>query len=172
MRFQHAFENLEDSAKDGVVDEFINSGQVVFVEVVKSQWGSYCIQHSKQRGLSACPADFFFRFSVLEHGSEKHKALTVDHLIGGLLERTGFQRLSRKAEGTRWIKSSGECANQQKGTSKQFIRRYLSWFYLDMFLFSSGRRAIIVDLALTVPDSQRIAALPTVRRSRSSPPVK
>ncbi len=43
---QHAFENLEDSAKDGIVDELLNQGPSVFSEVAKSQWGSYCIQHS------------------------------------------------------------------------------------------------------------------------------
>lgn len=44
--FQHAFENLEDSAKDGIVDELLNQGSSVFSEVVKNQWGAYCIQHS------------------------------------------------------------------------------------------------------------------------------
>jgi hypothetical protein len=50
---QHAFENLEDSAKDGIVDELINQGLDVFSDIAKSQWGSYCIQHSKQ-SLSSC----------------------------------------------------------------------------------------------------------------------
>ncbi|SJL04234.1 uncharacterized protein ARMOST_07595 [Armillaria ostoyae] len=65
---QHAFENLEDSAKDGIVDELLNQGPSVFSEVAKSQWGSYCIQH------------------ILEHRSDKHRQLTLDHLITGLLE--------------------------------------------------------------------------------------
>ena len=43
---QHAFENLEESAKDGIVDELLNQGPNVFGEVAKSQWGSYCVQHS------------------------------------------------------------------------------------------------------------------------------
>ncbi len=43
---QHAFENLEESAKDGIVEELLNQGPVVFGEVAKNQWGSYCIQHS------------------------------------------------------------------------------------------------------------------------------
>jgi len=47
VSFQHAFENLEDSAKDGIVDELLNQGTAVFSEVAKSQWGSYCIQHSR-----------------------------------------------------------------------------------------------------------------------------
>jgi hypothetical protein len=46
MLAQHAFENLEESAKDGIVEELLNQGPVVFGEVAKNQWGSYCIQHS------------------------------------------------------------------------------------------------------------------------------
>lgn len=46
---QHAFENLEESAKDGIVDELLNQGPIVFGEVAKNQWGSYCIQHSECR---------------------------------------------------------------------------------------------------------------------------
>ncbi|KAJ7925684.1 hypothetical protein B0H13DRAFT_2314274 [Mycena leptocephala] len=42
---QHAFENLEESAKDGIVDELLGQVGAVFSEVAKSQWGSYCIQH-------------------------------------------------------------------------------------------------------------------------------
>lgn len=43
---QHAFENLESDTKDGIVDELLGQGFAVFSEVAKSQWGSYCIQHS------------------------------------------------------------------------------------------------------------------------------
>jgi hypothetical protein len=44
---QHAFENLEESAKDGIIDELLNQGPTVFGEITKNQWGSYCIQHSQ-----------------------------------------------------------------------------------------------------------------------------
>lgn len=44
---KHAFENLEAEAKDGIVDELIGHGAVVFGDVAKNQWGSYCIQHSE-----------------------------------------------------------------------------------------------------------------------------
>lgn len=44
---KHAFENLEESAKDGIVDELLNRGETVFADVAKNQWGSYCIQHSE-----------------------------------------------------------------------------------------------------------------------------
>jgi hypothetical protein len=43
---QHAFENLEEEAKDDIVNEILNCGHDVFSEVVKNQWGAYCIQHS------------------------------------------------------------------------------------------------------------------------------
>ena len=46
---QHAFENLEESAKDGIIDELLNQGPAVFGEVAKNQWGSYCIQHSESQ---------------------------------------------------------------------------------------------------------------------------
>ncbi|KAG6830637.1 hypothetical protein H0H87_007472 [Tephrocybe sp. NHM501043] len=65
---QHAFENLEAEAKDGIVDELINSGPQVFAEVAKNQWGSYCVQH------------------ILEHGSDEHRAQTLQHLLDGLLD--------------------------------------------------------------------------------------
>ncbi|KAI0652582.1 ARM repeat-containing protein [Trametes meyenii] len=65
---QHAFENLEESAKDGIVDELLNQGPNIFGEVAKNQWGSYCIQH------------------ILEHGSQRHRDLALGHLLGGLLE--------------------------------------------------------------------------------------
>lgn len=86
---QHAFENLEESAKDGIVDELLNQGSAVFGEVAKSQWGSYCIQHSayreylrnanrRQTEHGGC--------AVLEHGSPEHRNMTLDHLVSGLLE--------------------------------------------------------------------------------------
>ncbi|KAI0354687.1 ARM repeat-containing protein [Trametes cingulata] len=65
---QHAFENLEESAKDGIVDELLNKGSHVFGEVAKNQWGSYCIQH------------------ILEHGSQRHRDMALSHLLAGLLE--------------------------------------------------------------------------------------
>jgi hypothetical protein len=46
IHFQHAFENLEADAKDGIVDELLNHGPAVFADVAKNQWGAYCIQHS------------------------------------------------------------------------------------------------------------------------------
>ena len=54
-RIQHAFENLEDSAKDGIIDELLIQGASVFSEVAKNQWGSYCVQHSKLAFVYICP---------------------------------------------------------------------------------------------------------------------
>ncbi|KAG6904278.1 hypothetical protein DXG01_011203, partial [Tephrocybe rancida] len=65
---QHSLENFEAEAKDGIVDELINNGPAVFAEVAKNQWGSYCVQH------------------ILEHGSEAHRAQTLQHLLDGLLD--------------------------------------------------------------------------------------
>lgn len=48
---QHAFENLEETAKDGIVDELLNQGPIVFAEVAKNQWGAYCVQHSMSFSL-------------------------------------------------------------------------------------------------------------------------
>lgn len=44
---QHAFENLEHIAKSRIIAELLDRGYMVFAEVAKNQWGSYCIQHSK-----------------------------------------------------------------------------------------------------------------------------
>ncbi|KAJ7240108.1 hypothetical protein C8J57DRAFT_1527839 [Mycena rebaudengoi] len=64
---RHAFESLEESAKDGIVDEILGQGTAVFGEVAKSQWGLYCIQH------------------IPEHGLEKHRQMALEHLLTGLL---------------------------------------------------------------------------------------
>jgi pumilio RNA-binding family len=44
---QHAFENLEDTAKAEIIEELLNRGPRVFGDIVKNQWGAYCIQHSQ-----------------------------------------------------------------------------------------------------------------------------
>jgi hypothetical protein len=43
---QHAFENLEPDSKAGIVAELLHD-EAVFREVVKNQWGSFCISHCK-----------------------------------------------------------------------------------------------------------------------------
>ncbi|KAK0474137.1 armadillo-type protein [Armillaria luteobubalina] len=122
---QHAFENLETAAKDGIVDELLNQGSSVFSEVAKSQWGSYCIQH------------------ILEHGADKHRQLTLDHLISGLLEYATNEQGYKSV--TKALKEGG------KDTLDKVVKRMCE-------PAKSARRAMIVDLALSVTGSQLIAS--------------
>ncbi|KAF8657154.1 hypothetical protein AX16_002268 [Volvariella volvacea WC 439] len=123
---QHAFENLEDEAKDGIVDELLNRGAVVFAEVAKNQWGSYCIQH------------------ILEHGSEKHRLMTLDHLLEGLLDFATNEQGSKSV--TKALKEGG------KETLARIVKRMCE-------PAKGARRAMIVDLALSVTGSQLIASV-------------
>ncbi|OSD00873.1 ARM repeat-containing protein [Trametes coccinea BRFM310] len=123
---QHAFENLEESAKDGIIDELLNQGTGVFGEVAKNQWGSYCVQH------------------ILEHGSQRHRDMALDHLLAGLLEyatnEQGIKSISKA------LKEGG------KDTLDKIIKRMCE-------PAKSARRAMIVDLALSVTGSQLIASV-------------
>ncbi|KAH9965138.1 ARM repeat-containing protein [Lactifluus volemus] len=131
---QHAFENLEECAKDGIVDELLNQGPAVFGEVAKNQWGSYCIQH------------------ILEHGSAKHRQMALDHLIAGLLEFATNEQGSKSV--TKALKEGG------KETLDRFVKRMAE-------STKGGRRAIVVDLALSVTGSQLIASvLPNVDKDQ------
>ncbi|EMD32614.1 hypothetical protein CERSUDRAFT_108727 [Gelatoporia subvermispora B] len=126
---QHAFENLEEAAKDGIVDELLNHGTAVFGEVAKNQWGSYCIQH------------------ILEHGSQKHKDMALEHLLAGLLEYSTSEQGVKSV--TKALKEGG------KEIVVKIIKRMCE-------PAKGGRRAMIVDLALSVTGSQLIASvLPT-----------
>ncbi|KAK7695134.1 hypothetical protein QCA50_002324 [Cerrena zonata] len=123
---QHAFENLEESAKDGIVDELLNQGPVVFGEVAKSQWGSYCVQH------------------ILEHGSHQHRELALDHLIDGLLDYATNEQGAKSI--TKALKEGGQ------DTLNRVIKRMSE-------PAQGARRAMIVDLALSVTGSQLIASV-------------
>ncbi|KII93039.1 hypothetical protein PLICRDRAFT_49137 [Plicaturopsis crispa FD-325 SS-3] len=123
---QHAFENLEESAKDGIVDELLDQGPAVFGEVAKNQWGSYCIQH------------------ILEHGSDKHRAMTLEHLVSGLLDYSTNEQGAKSV--TKALKEGG------KGTLDRIVTRMCE-------PAKSARRAMIVDLALSVTGSQLIASV-------------
>ncbi|KAI6154223.1 ARM repeat-containing protein [Pisolithus tinctorius] len=122
---QHAFENLEESAKDGIVDELLNQGPAVFAEICKNQWGSYCIQH------------------ILEHGSQKHRQMCLDHLINDLLDfatnEQGFKSVTRAFK------------EADSETTARMVKR--------MCEPAKGGRAMIVDLALSVTGSQLIASI-------------
>ncbi|KAI0347912.1 ARM repeat-containing protein [Trametopsis cervina] len=133
---QHAFENLEDSAKDGIVDELLNQGAGVFSEVAKSQWGSYCIQH------------------ILEHGSERHRSLALEHLVSGLLEYATSEQGAKSV--TKALKEGG------KETLDRVIARMCE-------PAKGARRAMIVDLALSPTGSQLIASvLPNADKDQRS----
>lgn len=123
---QHAFENLEESAKDGIVEELLNQGFAVFSEVAKSQWGSYCIQH------------------ILEHGSKRHQNMALEHLLSGMLEFATNEQGVKSV--TKALKEGG------KETLDKIIARMCE-------PSKSGRRAMIVDLALSVTGSQLIASV-------------
>ncbi|KAI0066409.1 ARM repeat-containing protein [Artomyces pyxidatus] len=131
---QHAFENLEESAKDGIVDELLNQGAGVFGEVARNQWGSYCIQH------------------ILEHGSAKHREMALEHIVAGLLEFATNEQGSKSV--TKALKEGG------KDTLDRIVKRMAE-------STKGGRRAIVVDLALSVTGSQLIAAvLPNVDKDQ------
>ncbi|KAF7354483.1 ARM repeat-containing protein [Mycena venus] len=122
----HAFENLEESAKNGIVDELLGQGAAVFSEVVKNQWGSYCIQH------------------ILEHGSKKHRQMTLEHLLTGLLEFATNQQGIKSV--VKAIKEGG------KETLQRVVQRLCE-------PVKSARRAMIVDLALSLTGSQLITSI-------------
>ena len=82
---QHVFENVddEDPAKDEIVHELIAG----FDDIVKNQWGAFCVQHrALQFSRYRCRIETDEFFSVLEHGSPKHRSLALDQLMAGLLE--------------------------------------------------------------------------------------
>ncbi|KAJ7904929.1 hypothetical protein B0H13DRAFT_2334488 [Mycena leptocephala] len=64
MWSQHAFENLEESAKDGIVDELLEQGAAVFSEI----------------------PILIIIDTVLEHGSEKYRQVALEQPLTGLLE--------------------------------------------------------------------------------------
>ncbi|KAG2354968.1 armadillo-type protein [Suillus spraguei] len=122
---QHAFENLEESAKDGIIDELLNQGPTVFGEIAKNQWGSYCIQH------------------ILEHGSSKHRQMCLDHIMSDLLDYATNEQGYKSV--TKALKETGP------ETLDRIVKRMCE-------PAKGGRRAMIVDLALSVTGSQLIAS--------------
>jgi len=102
---------------------------------------------------------------VLEHGSAKHRQMALDHLVAGLLEFATNEQGSKSV--TKALKEGG------KETLDRFVKRmaestkgYSFAFWPNRALTRQvhrGRRAIIVDLALSVTGSQIIASvLPNV----------
>ena len=104
---------------------------------------------------------------VLEHGSSQHRDLALEHLITGLLEYATNEQGSKSI--TKALKEGGQ------DTLNRIIKRmcepakgYVAVFsYVNVPLtdscHDSARRAMIVDLALSVTGSQLIASvLPNV----------
>ena len=103
---KHAFENLEAEAKDGIVDELIGHGAAVFGDVAKNQWGSYCVQHSESLFDPCLPHFASIAPSVLEHGSERHRDMTLQHLLDGLLEFATHEQGAKSV--TKALKEGGK----------------------------------------------------------------
>ena len=105
---------------------------------------------------------------VLEHGSQLHRDMAVEHLLGGLLEYATSEQGIKSI--TKALKEGG------KDTLDRIIKRmcepakrYVAHAFAEVSILtlSSARRAMIVDLALSVTGSQLIASvLPNVRPSR------
>lgn len=112
--------------------------------------------------------------TVLEHGSNKHRAMALDHLVSGLLEYATSEQGAKSV--TKALKEGG------KDTLNRVIKRMCepAKGWVPVLRFSPGqrvlilrshsaRRAMIVDLALSATGSQLIAAvLPGVSVAASS----
>jgi hypothetical protein len=101
----------------------------VFAEVAKNQWGSYCIQHSTCLIITLIAITSYGIYSVLEHGSEKHRRMTLDHLLDGLLEFATNEQGSKSV--TKALKEGG------KETLDRVVKRMCepAKGYVNLFLF-------------------------------------
>lgn len=105
--------------------------------------------------------------TVLEHGSAKHRMMALDHLVNGLLEYATNEQGSKSV--TKALKEGGKetldrIITRMCEPAKGYVSCRCSKDMTDVFYsFNSGRRAMIVDLALSVTGSQLIASvLPNV----------
>ncbi|KIY44335.1 ARM repeat-containing protein [Fistulina hepatica ATCC 64428] len=128
---QHAFENLEYEAKDNIVNELLNRGEHVFSDIVRNQWGAYCVQH------------------ILEHGATSHRALALDHLIDNLLDCASDEHgLKSVLKALRL----GAGFDMPPSILQRIVKRLTE-------PARGARRPIIVDLALSATGSQLIASV-------------
>ena len=110
---------------------------------------------------------------VLEHGSTTHRQMALEHLVAGLLDFATHEQGTKSI--TKALKEGGKdtldrviarMCEQSKGYAPN---RSASTAPQTLTRRSSGRRAIIVDLALSVAGSQLIATvLPNVRGYKTS----
>lgn len=107
---------------------------------------------------------------VLEHGSATHRQMALEHLVTGLLDFATHEQGTKSI--TKALKEGGKetldrviarMCEQSKGYVTNRVRICI---LQALICRPSGRRAIIVDLALSVAGSQLIATvLPNVRGS-------
>jgi pumilio RNA-binding family len=105
---------------------------------------------------------------VLEHGSATHRQMALEHLVTGLLDFATHEQGTKSI--TKALKEGGKetldriiarMCEQSKGYATNQSEPTL---FHALIRRPSGRRAIIVDLALSVAGSQLIATvLPNVR---------
>ncbi|KZT42604.1 ARM repeat-containing protein [Sistotremastrum suecicum HHB10207 ss-3] len=132
---QHAFENLEASAKEDIVCELLRN-ETVFGEIVQNQWGSFCISH------------------LLELGSPRHRAAALELLLSGLLD---YATSEHGVKAVLKAIKEGDAEVLEKVVARlcQPAR--------------GGRRAIIIDLALSSTGSQLFSnILPNLSKEQRS----
>jgi len=169
---QHVFENVddEDPAKDEIVCELIAG----FGDIVKNQFGAFCVQHRESCGSCSSTVLKLTCLRVLEHGSLKHRTLALDQLMEGLLEYASHEQGVKSIQ--KALKEGGGdildrmckrmCEPPIKGFALAFISVSFSATDVDVVSFS-GRRSLIVDLALNPTGSQLIAnILPNVNKEQ------
>lgn len=107
------------------------------------------------------------RMSVLEHGSLKYRQMCLDHLIADLLDyatnEQGFKSVTKAFKET-GPETLARIVKRMCEPAKGSVLSDLLQRHPDGSPSTSGRRAMIVDLALSVTGSQLIAnVLPQVR---------
>ncbi|KAJ7089155.1 hypothetical protein C8R44DRAFT_892533 [Mycena epipterygia] len=124
-----AFENLAEIPRDENADELLGQGGVVFGEVAKHQWDSYCIQY------------------ILEHSLD-------EHLLAGLLEYATNERGSKSV-----VKVLKEGGKDTLDRVVQSPRRVCGLFSSPCFYVSTCSMTVHgVDLALSLTGSRLVAS--------------
>lgn len=110
---------------------------------------------------------------VLEHGSDKHRQSTLEHLVSGLLEYStneqGYKSVAKA------LKEGGKetldmVVKRMCEPAKGFVIliKTNKECFLITYRFIRARRATVVDLALSVTGSQLIASVLPMVSLRSS----
>ncbi|KAH7100135.1 ARM repeat-containing protein [Auriculariales sp. MPI-PUGE-AT-0066] len=140
---QHVFENVEDEdpAKEEIVRELIAG----FGNIVKNQFGAFCVQH------------------LLEHGSSKHRDMALNQLMDGLLEYASNEQGVKSIQ--KALKEGGPdildrickrmCEPPQKGGRRALI--------VDLALNPTGSQ-LIASILPNVNKDQRTILYDAIRR--------